>query len=122
MGKIRSINAGYITMGLAPLPRAEQTFIVVRDNHGVQLVNLETQKSHQLILSRSDDENAFSDLKFLAVWCEEGKGGAAYSLATIFEEMSRDVDKKQEDAKLCLYTLSPEFTNGLKSYSNNIIH
>lgn len=93
MGKIRSINAGYITMGLAPLPRAEQTFIVVRDNHGVQLVNLETQKSHQLIISHGD--GAFSDLKFLAVWCEEGKGGAAYSLATIFEEISSDKEKKQ---------------------------
>lgn len=44
--KIRSMNSNYITMGLQPLPRADQTFIVVRDNHGVQLMNLETLKSH----------------------------------------------------------------------------
>jgi len=46
MLKIRSMNSNYISMGLQPLPRADQTFIVVRDNHGVQLMNLETLKSH----------------------------------------------------------------------------
>lgn len=35
MLKIRSMNSGYITMGLQPLPRVSQTFIVVRDFHGV---------------------------------------------------------------------------------------
>lgn len=121
MGRIRSMNSAYVTMGLQPLPRAEQTYIVVRDNHGVQLANLETQKSHQLVISHGD--GAFSDLKFLSVTCEEARGGVAYSMATIFEE--KDPSKsaaEQQDAKLCLYTLSPEFSNGLKSYSNNLIH
>lgn len=121
MGKIRSMNKGYITMGLQPLPRAGQTFLLVRDNRGVQLVNLETQRSHQLMLSPGP--GAFQDLKFLSVTCEEGRGGAAYSVATLFEEPDPSKsDAGPPEAQLCLYTIPPEFTNGLKSYCNNLMH
>lgn len=81
IGKIRSITSSYVTMGIQMLPRYEQTFVVVRDNRGVQLVNLETQKSHQLMISQGP--TSFIDLKFLVVLCDDKN---SYSLTTIFEE------------------------------------
>ena len=79
--KIRSITSAYITMGIQMLPRYEQTFVVVRDNRGVQLINLETQKSHQWMISQGQYE--FSDLKFLVVHCDDKN---SYSVTTILEE------------------------------------
>jgi len=108
MGRIKSISNGYLTMGLQMLPRYEQTFVVVRDNHGIQLINLETQRSHQWMLSPGQE--AFSDLKFLVVLCDDRN---AYSITTLFEE-------EAGNAKLCMYTLSTEFAYGLKSYMDNL--
>ena len=63
------------------------------------------------MLSKGQEE--YSDLKFLVVLCDEMN---TYSVTTIYEE------KKGKEAKLCMYTLSPEFATCLKSYTNNLWH
>lgn len=51
--KVRSLNMGYLTMGLQLIqgPRIDSSFVLVRDRRGIQLVNLEKGTSHQLMLS-----------------------------------------------------------------------
>ena len=61
------------------------------------------------MLSKGQEE--YSDLKFLVVLCDEMN---TYSVTTIYEE--------KKEARLCMYTLSPEFATCLKSYTNNLLH
>ena len=63
------------------------------------------------MLSAGQEE--YSDLKFLVVLCDERN---TYSVTTIYEE------KKDQEAKLCMMTLPPEFAMCLKSYTNNLWH
>ena len=60
-----------MTMGmdLIPGPRIDNSFMLVRDRRGIQLVNLKKGTSHQLVLSSVGVD--FADIDFLKVLYDE---------------------------------------------------
>ena len=69
IASIRSLNAGYVTLGFQMMPQYEVQFALVRDTRGLQLLNLITGTAHQLFLSPC--ETHLPDLRFLQVLFDE---------------------------------------------------
>ena len=69
IASIRSLNAGYVTLGFQMMPQYEVQFALVRDTRGLQLLNLITGTAHQLFLSSC--ETQLPDLRFLQVLFDE---------------------------------------------------
>jgi len=78
------------------------------------LINLVTQKSHQLFLSEC--EVNFSDLRFMQVLYN--KDTQRYTLTTLH----KDKRKESADPEMVIYTLHYQFTQGIKELFTNLRH
>lgn len=128
--KIRSVCDGYMSMGMAllPGPRLESAFVMVRDRRGVQLINLKTATSHQLMLSAVPVQ--YTDIDFMKLIYDEQKHET--HLVTLYYEdypkklvqsldMSAVGDREGNKPLLALYSFSREFQSGMMSLLSNSI-
>ena len=90
IASIRSLNAGYVTLGIQMMPQYEVQFALVRDTRGLQLLNLITMTAHQLFLSPC--ETHLPDLRFLQVLFDEQL--QRYSVVTIHKASSSEEEQE----------------------------
>jgi hypothetical protein len=129
--KIRSMNGGVLSLGieLVPGPRLDKnSFALVRDRRGVQLVNLLKATSHQLMLSPVPVE--YTDLDFLKLVYDEKSHQT--NVVTISYESYPDSIKSKLDSSgqadregnkpvLSMYGFNREFQSGLISLLQNSV-
>jgi hypothetical protein len=87
---IRSLNAGFVTLGIQMMPQYELQYALVRDTRGLQLLNLITMTAHQLFLSPC--ETHLPDLRFLQVLYDEET--QRYSVVTIHKASSSEEEEE----------------------------
>ena len=85
---ILSLNDGYVSLGMQMMPCYENIFVLVRDTRGIQMLDLVTQKSHQLFLTEIPIE--FSDVRFLQVLFSEET--QRYTFITLHKDRDHEAD------------------------------
>ena len=119
---IRSLNPGYITLGLQMMPNYERRYALVRDTRGIQLLDLLGMTSHQVFLTPCQTE--FSDLRFLQVLFDEES--QRYSVIALHKDGGTDGPVPHAEIfsppQLCLFSFLAEFTQGVRAMFENTNH
>lgn len=103
-------------LGIAVMPDYEEEYVLVRDTRGIQMVDIQLNKAHQLCLSALPSlENElrpdFLLRNMLHVFKDEDTW--KYTIVTAYQ------DDAETDINLCAYTLPSEFIHGLKLFAVN---
>ena len=116
-------------MGIELMPGFEQTYAVIRDRRGIQVVDLQRNTAHQLVLGEVEVE--YTNLDFLKILFDPKK--KSYGFATIYygdltDEMKDQLDEasketvadgKTQKPLLCIYQFTHEFFAGIKALDEN---
>ena len=100
------------------MPCYENSFALVRDTRGIQLIDLKTLKSNQLFLSECNA--SYLDTRLFQVLFDSETQKytvVAYHDEKVLEESGESILK--EDPQLRLFTMPYEFTLGLKTMLTN---